>query len=176
MSKIAMIISLSTIMLLGITCIVIIQYIANSKQNSCEKNKTVVIRLIDEVWSKGNLEVVDQLVAPQYTIRHDPGDAWDGKTLDIATYKKRVTLSRSIFPDQVFHIHDVICNKDKIAISWDFTGTHEGKIPGLPTTNKQVTVSGLTIYYFSNHKIVGHWQVVDRLGFFEQLNIKPENH
>ena len=44
--------------------------------------------------------------------------------------------------------------------------------PGLPTTNKKVNVSGLTIYYFKDGKIIGHWQVVDRLGFVEQLGIK----
>ncbi len=60
----------------------------------------------------------------------------------------------------------------KVTVSWRFTGTQKGNIPGLPTTNKAVNVSGLTIYYFSNGKIIGHWQVVDRFGFLEQLGVK----
>ena len=32
-------------------------------------------------------------------------------------------------------------------------------------------VSGLTIYSFSNGKITGHWQVIDRLG---QMGVKAE--
>lgn len=67
-----------------------------------QKNKEAVVKLIDEVWSKGNLQIVDQLIAPQYTIRHDPGDQWEGKTLDLATFKERVKMSRHVFPDQKF--------------------------------------------------------------------------
>ena len=43
---------------------------------------------------------------------------------------------------------------DKVAVSWRFTGTQKGSIPGLPSTNKRVNVSGLTIYYFSKGKII----------------------
>ncbi|MBX3710057.1 MAG: ester cyclase [Gammaproteobacteria bacterium] len=135
-----------------------------------EKNKNAVVKLIDEVWSKGNLQIVDQLIAPQYTIRHDPGDPWDGKTLDLATFKERVMLSRHVFPDQKFYIEDLVCNGDKISVIWRFIGTQKGSIPGLPTTNKTANVSGMTIYYFLNGKIIGHSQIVDRLGFIEQLN------
>lgn len=148
-------------------------YFFNQKQfMSTQKNKEAVVTLIEEVWSKGNLQIVDQLIAPQYTIRHDPGDPWEGKTLDLATFKERVQLSHHVFPDQKFYIEDLVGEGDKIAVSWRFTGTQKGNIPRLPTTNKIANVSGLTIYYFSNGKIIGHWQVVDRLGFLEQLGIK----
>lgn len=135
------------------------------------RNKEAVVKLIDEVWSKGNLQVVDQLIASQYTIRHDPGDPWDGKTLDLNAFKERVKLSHHVFPDQKFYIEDLVCDNNKVAVSWRFTGVQKGSIPGLPTTNKTVNVSGLTIYYFSKGKIIGHWQIVDRLGFLEQLGI-----
>lgn len=144
---------------------------AENQSMSNEQKKETVKKLLDEVWSKGDLEAVDHLISPQYKIQHDPGDQWEGKTLDIATYKERVKQSRAIFPDQKFYIDDILSEDNKVAISWHFTGTQKGNIPGLPTTNKKVTVSGITIYYFANGKITGHWQVVDRLGFVQQLNI-----
>lgn len=148
-------------------------YLTNKSQfMSTQKNKEAVVRLIEEVWSKGNLQTVDQLIAPQYMIRHDPGDQWEEKTIDLATFKDRVKMSRSVFPDQRFYIEDLVCDGDKVAVSWRFTGTQKGNIPGLSTTNKIVNVSGLTIYYFANGKIIGHWQVVDRLGFLEQLGVQ----
>lgn len=137
-----------------------------------DKNKEAVLKLIEEVWSKGNLQIIDQLIAVQYTIRHDPGDPWEGKTLDLTTFKERVKLSRHVFPDQTFYIEDMVCDDDKVSVSWRFTGTQKGNIPGLPATNKKVNVSGLTIYYFTNGKMIGHWQVIDRLGFLEQLGIQ----
>lgn len=53
-------------------------------------NKLILERFIAEVWSNGNLDVVDELVAPQYVISRDPGDPWEGKTLDLSEFKKRV--------------------------------------------------------------------------------------
>lgn len=166
------------LLIVGLTASFILMtkvYSFNERQNmSIQKNKEAIVTLIDEVWSKGNLQVVDQLIAPEYTIRHDPGDSWNGKTLDLSTYKERVKSSRQVFPDQQFYIEDIVGEGDKVAVSWKFTGTQKGNIPGLPITNKKVEVSGLTIYYFSHGKIIGHWQVVDRLGFFEQLGIKSD--
>lgn len=145
---------------------------AENQFMNTQKNKEAVIKLLDEVWSKGSLEIVDQLIAPQYEIKQDPGDQWEGKTLDLAAYKERVRQSRSVFPDQTFYIDDILAEDDKVSVSWHFTGTQNGNIPGLPTTNKKVTVSGSTIYYFTNGMISGHWQIVDRLGFIGQLGIK----
>lgn len=147
-------------------------YFCKRQDNVSEKNKEAVIKLIEEVWSKNNLEIVDKLIAPQYTIRHDPGDQWEGKTLDLTTYKERVKKSRYVFPDQKFHIEDLVAEGNKVSVSWRFTGTQNGMIPGLPASNKKVTVSGITIYYLSKGKIIGHWQIVDRLGFLGQLGIK----
>lgn len=136
-----------------------------------QKNKEVVLLLIDQIWNKGDFENLDQLIAPEYTIRHDPGDPWEGQTIDPATFKERVLISRSVLPDQKFHIEDIVSEDNKVAISWKFTGTQTGDHPQLPATNKAVNISGLTIYYLSNGKITGHWQVLDKLRLFEQLGI-----
>ena len=29
--------------------------------------------LLEQVWNKGNLDLVDELIAARYTIHHDPG-------------------------------------------------------------------------------------------------------
>jgi hypothetical protein len=49
---------------------------------------------------RGNIEAADKYVASRYVIHHNPGDPWDGKTLDFVGYKERVKLSRAPFPDQ----------------------------------------------------------------------------
>jgi steroid delta-isomerase-like uncharacterized protein len=139
---------------------------------SPQKNKEAVVRLIEEVWNKGNFQIVDELIAPQYTIRHDPGDPWEGQTINLATFKDRVKMSRDVLPDQKFSIEDLVAEDNKVAISWKFTGTQKGDLPGLPATNKKVNISGLTIYYFSNDKMIGHWQVIDKLNLLGQLGVQ----
>lgn len=142
------------------------------REKVMQKNKELVVQLIEEVWSKGNLLLVDTLIAKEYKILHDPGDPWESKLLDHAEFKKRVMLSREVFPDLLFTLKDVVSEENRVTISWFMTGTQKGEIPGvLHATNKFVKVSGLTIYYFSDDKIAAHWQVVDRLSLLEQLGI-----
>lgn len=132
-------------------------------------NKAAVVRLIEEVWSEGNLQVADELLAPAYVIHHDPGDPWESKTLSLESFKERVLHARAVFPDLRFRILELIAEGDKVAVSWIFRGTHAGRLPGIPASGTQVDVSGLTIYYFNGNKIAGHWQEIDRVGLMQQL-------
>lgn len=134
-----------------------------------KKNRDILTQLIEQVWNKGELNVVDELISPQYTIHHDPGDPWEGQTLDRDTFKKRVLYSRTAFPDLCFTLKEFVAAQDKVAISWYLTGTHEGDLAEIPATGEKINMSGLTIYYFSEGKITGHWQVIDRLAFLAQV-------
>ena len=43
-------------------------------------------------------------------------------------------------------------------------------LAGFPATGSPVTMSGATVYYFDAlNRICGHWQIVDRLGVYQQL-------
>ena len=44
---------------------------------------------------------------------------------------------------------------------------------GFPPTGRVLRMSGITIYYFDGGgRLTGHWQMVDRLGVFQQLAAK----
>ena len=137
----------------------------------------VVAELYDRVWSKGDYGAIERLVANPYIIHSDPGDAWEGQALDNRTYQERVQYSRSAFPDLVFTIHETVGTGNRIAVRWSAAGTHAGDLrfaPGqrlreLAATGKYLTFGGQTIYEITHGRVAGHWQVVDRLGFLEQL-------
>ena len=129
----------------------------------------IVRELHDVVWSAGDLSAVDRLVAPRYVIHSDPGDPWEGQTLDRATYRERVRYSRRGFPDLRFLLHDVIATAQRVAVRWSAEGTHAGDLAGLPATGKRLCFAGQTIYDLGGGQVAGHWQVVDRLGFLQQL-------
>jgi steroid delta-isomerase-like uncharacterized protein len=129
----------------------------------------IVRELHDVVWSGGDLSAVDRLVAPRYVIHSDPGDPWEGRTLDRATYRERVMYSRTGFPDLLFLLHDVIATEHRVAVRWSAEGTHTGDLAGLPATDKRLRFAGQTIYDVVGDQVAGHWQVVDRLGFMQQL-------
>ena len=132
-------------------------------------NKGLLAQFIDQVWNNENLEAVNDYVAPRYTIYHDPGDPWDGQSLDLAKFKERLTQSRSAAPDQKFELVDMISESDKVVAAWTWRGTHIGDIARIPATGNTITMSGLTAYYFENKLLIGHWQVADRLAVYQQL-------
>jgi predicted ester cyclase len=129
----------------------------------------IVRELHDIVWSAGDLSAVDRLVAPQYRIHSDPGDPWEGQTLDRTTYRERVMYSRTGFPDLRFTLHDLIATEQRVAVRWSAEGTHSGDLAGLQASGKRLRFAGQTIYEIVGDQVAGHWQVVDRLGFMQQL-------
>jgi len=126
---------------------------------------------IREIWDEGLAHKADQYVAAAYTIHHDPGDPWDGMTLDLEGFKDRVRTSRAAFPDQRFAIQRLFVDGAEIAMTWLWSATHTGDLPGFPATGKTIHMSGATVYHFDeNDKLTGHWQITDRLGVYQQLH------
>ncbi|HOB14012.1 MAG TPA: ester cyclase [Novosphingobium sp.] len=125
---------------------------------------------ISRVWDNGDLDAVDADLADTYTIHHDPGDPWDGQVLDRAGFKDRVAKSRAAFPDQHFDIQALIAEGDSVVMTWLWTATHTGDLPGFPATGRPVRMSGATVYGFDQDlRLTGHWQITDRLGVYQQL-------
>lgn len=122
------------------------------------------------VWDDGDAEAAELYVADSYTIGHDPGDPWAGQTLDKAGFMDRVRQSRAAFPDQAFAVQAMLADGDSVAVTWLWTGTHIGDLPGFPATHEVIRMSGATVYGFdAEDRLTGHWQISDRLGVFQQL-------
>ena len=136
-----------------------------------ERLKDLLTSFMREVWSNGAVERCDAYLADRYKIHHDPGDPWDGQTLDIEGFKDRVRVSRAPFPDQQFHVREMIADGSRLAATWLWTATHTGDFPGFPATGQSVRTSGVTVYYLDGDgKIAGHWQITDRLSVYQQLH------
>jgi predicted ester cyclase len=57
---------------------------------------------------------------------------------------------------------------------WSCRGVHKGELNGIAPTNKQFTITGVTIARFSNGKIVEGFVNWDALGLMRQLGVVPE--
>jgi steroid delta-isomerase-like uncharacterized protein len=135
-----------------------------------EENKAIVRRLMEEVWTKGDLSSADQSFSANYT-HHDTstpdfGPGPEGE-------KKRATLYRSAFPDLQFMVEDVIAEGDTVSVRWSSQGTHRGPLSGIAPSGKKVSVSGMTLLRFAGGKIVEGWVNWDALGLLQQLDVVP---
>ena len=137
---------------------------------SAASDRVALVRaFLDSVWNAGDLSDLDRFLAPAYTIRDDPGDPWEGQTLDHDAFRTRVAYSRDAFPDLRFDVQEAVDGGDRVVVRWRMSGTHRGDLPGLPATGRSVSVSGLTIYDLADGRIAGHAQAFDRLGLLAQL-------
>ncbi len=136
-----------------------------------EVNKTIVRRLFEEVWNKGNLSLVDELFTTNYE-HHDASSPDFGRGPE--SEKKRATLYRTAFPDLRLTIEDIIAEGETVMARWSCRGTHKGDLSGIAPTGKQFTISGVSIARFSGSKMAEGYVNWDALGLMQQLGVVPE--
>ena len=135
-----------------------------------EANKAVARRWVEEIWNKGDISVIDEIVAEDYVDRSPvPGRGTDREGL-----KAGVTEFRAAFPDVHISIDAMIAEGDKVVMRLIVTGTHTGgDYMGIAPTGRQFKMSAIIISRLVNGKIVEQWENADLLGQLQQLGAIP---
>jgi predicted SnoaL-like aldol condensation-catalyzing enzyme len=104
---------------------------------SVEQNKAVVRRFMTEVLAGGKLELVDELLAPNYINR--------ATNTDREATKGVFSALRAALPGFQFQIENLVGEGDAIVARFTLQATAEGK---------KITARGLTFYGLANGRIV----------------------
>lgn len=134
-----------------------------------DTNVQLVRRFFDEVWNKGNLSVVDELLTQNYVDHNQPPGSLRGRK----GYKTTVNMFRSAFPDIQFTLDQILAEGDRLAIRLTGRGTHQGSFMGVPPTGKQVSFGGMTFVRFENGQVAERWGISDIPGLMQQLGVGP---
>ncbi len=134
---------------------------------SLEENKAIELRFFEEVVNKGNLAVIDEIVAADFV----QPDAPPGITTDREGMKQFFTMAHSGFPDFHSTLEDMFAEGDKVVQRFTARGTHRGEWMGIPPTGKQIAVQGIAIHRIAEGKIVEGWTSMDMLGALQQLGV-----
>ena len=131
-------------------------------------NKAVMRRTYEELFSQGNLDVIDELLADDF-VEHEelPPGIPPGKDAPRAL----VSMMRSAFPDFRATVEEMLEDGDKVIVRARFSGTHEGEFMGIPATGKKFDIAVIDILEFRDGKGVAHWGVMDMAGMMQQLGI-----
>jgi len=78
------------------------------------------------------------------------------------------------FSNVEFTIVDVFGQGDKIVKHWNFKGTHSGEFFGIPATDKDVDIDGVTLVKMKDGKIAQEQDFMDNYVFLMQLGLIPE--
>ncbi len=138
---------------------------------SAEENKALVRRYAEELLNRRNLDLFDEIFAPdfvQYGVNPDQVSGVD-------ELKQFFVMLDSGFPDFQVTIEDLFAAEgDKVVLRFTFRGTHQGEFMGVAPTGRQVTMSGIDIFGVADGKIVELWNEEDVLGMMQQVGAIPE--
>jgi len=137
---------------------------------SAEDNKALIRRQFEAIWNGGNLNVIDELYAPNYT-NHDPANP--DQAPGPAGFIQRVSLYRTALPDLHLTIDDQVAEGDRVVTRWTGSGTHRGDLLGIPPTGRSVSVTGMLISRIEGGKFVEEWVNWDTLGLLQQVGAVP---
>ncbi len=113
---------------------------------STEQNKAVVHRFITEALSGRNVDLADEVLAPNYANRMTGAD--------LAAFKGMLTGMRSALSDARFDVDELVAEGDAVVARWKMEATHSGSLMGEVPTGKKISARGLTYYRLKDGQIV----------------------
>jgi steroid delta-isomerase-like uncharacterized protein len=136
-----------------------------------EDNKTVVTEFIQALFTKGDLDAVDQYLAEDF-VNYDPPF---GASADREGMRSAGALFRSVFPDWHSDLHLLVAEGDLVVEQFTASGTHTGApVMGVAPHGETVTLPGINIFRLRDGRIVERWGRLDDLGFRRQLGVSDQ--
>ena len=134
-----------------------------------EENKAIISHLYEEMEEKGNLDVIDEILAAD-CILHFPG------VVDLhgpEGYREFRAPLDAALPDLKHSIEDMIVEGDKVVVRFILRGTYRGEFMGITPTGKQIMLTSIAIYRIAGDKVVEVWCNADDFGMLQQLGVIP---
>jgi len=135
---------------------------------STEENKIIVRKFFEEGPSKGNLNIANELLSPDFAL-HVPLPAPPG----IEGINEVITSCRAAFEHLNVTIEDMIAEGNNVAVRFTAHGVHKGDFMGLQATGKPITMTGIEVFRIKDGKIAELWGEANLLGLMQQLGIIP---
>ena len=137
---------------------------------SSQEGTRIVRRWFEDIFTRGDLSVVDEVVAEDL-VTHGQGD--DPGSRGVEAFKDWLRWYRVTFTDPEWTVHDVIVAGDKIVARYSGKTTYRGGLLDIPSTNQRVTESGILIYRIEDGKVKELWSEMSDLQVMQQLGAFP---
>lgn len=136
---------------------------------SSEINKAIVRRMIGQVWNERRVDLIEEFYTEDvlqhiFGISSQPG---------LDSVREAVSRILDAYSDLHHIIDDEIAEGDNVVNRWTMKGNLHGEMIGIPTTGKDVVLSGVTIFHLSKARIDEFWSLTDNLKLMQQLGVIP---
>ena len=131
-------------------------------------NKRLVRRALVEIYTKGDLELAEELVHPDF-VDHEPAHA--ELPTGPESVKETVRHLQNTFGELRFEVEGEIAEGDKVVQLVTMSGRQIGPLMGGEPTGKEFAVRHVYIWRIADGRIVDHWGSRDDLGLLGQLGL-----
>jgi steroid delta-isomerase-like uncharacterized protein len=138
-------------------------------EKTSDDAKRVVRRNTEEVQSRGNFDLFEELFADDF-VDHTPQP---NTTPDKDGVRNLYHALRGAFPDFHADIHWQAADGDLVTTYKTYHGTHEGMFLGVPPTGRSVHFDTVDVMRVHEGKITEHWGVADLFSLMQQLGALP---
>ena len=136
---------------------------------SVEENKELIRnKHVEEVFHKGNLAVIDEIIHPEY-VYHGPLGEFKGPE----GFRQIALQAQTAFPDIHYDIIDMFGEGDKLAVRYRMRATFKGELMGIPPTGNKLDLDQAFLYRFKDGKEIEAMPFTDMLTMFQQMGVKP---
>jgi steroid delta-isomerase-like uncharacterized protein len=139
-----------------------------TEEEMSELNKTLARRWFEDLFSRGNLDVANEILSAEF-VDHQTHEDERG----LEELKAYVTIYRAAFPDIQDTLEQIVAEGDKVVVRWTSRGTHQGEFMGAAPTGRHVTFTGMRLFRIAENKIAESWVNIDERGLQEQLGTAP---
>ena len=136
---------------------------------STDDNKNLVRRFYEEI-DKGNIDVLDELVAENY-IDHNP------PPFSVGPGREGLKQAFKLFWEATpgYHrIEDQIAEGDKVVTRLTSFGKHEGDLPDAPRTGNDMEMTSITIHRIADGKLAEKWSEKDMITLLKQIGVMKQ--
>lgn len=133
------------------------------------QENTNIVRKLFELINKNDLSRLDEfdtVFSPNLKMQ-DP--TMNGSKGGLREAKQTEANYIKAFPNKTVTIDSLLATEDQVVVRWTAKGTHKGSFQGCSPTNRDFSVSGISMYRLSKGKITEICQVWDRCSLLEQI-------
>lgn len=134
--------------------------------DDAERNRQLALRWF-AAMSAGDLDVTDELFAPDYVLHVTGGP--EG-VRGPAAIRAVLEGYRAAFPDLRFTVHETVADGGTVCVRWTAEGTHRGPLLGLEPTGARARWTGISWLHFVDGKVAEDWVENDVFGMIQQLS------
>ena len=138
-----------------------------------EANKAIARRLVEEVFNGRRLELLEDVLHPEFRGRGISAFPPDGTGVGPGARRKLYEMFYQAIPDARGEVLDIVAEGDKVVLVDRFGGTHRGEFFGRPGTGNPIEWMAIHVYTIRDGKILEDAVITDSLAIMQQLGLAP---